>query len=178
MYGVRREDWHAYVRESPGPSSGRHGTSASSRRGFVSRSYRYPWALVAHHETAVGVDIERRDAVGDTDLAFARATCTPAELERLWRSSHASLVDLWSGKEALTKALGDALRYDPRRIDSPCEWGSWCDRASQPGILGEIRRRGSWGAARLHLGGEAGRECTGWVVWSLPEAPDLRECPM
>jgi len=169
--GARREDWHAYVRESPGPSSDRSGVPAGSCPGFVSRSYRYPWALVARHETAVGVDIERRDAVGDTDPAFARATCTPAELDRLWRSSHTSLADLWSGKEALTKALGDPLRYDPRRIDSPSEWGSWYGHPAQPGILGEVRRRGSWAAARLHLGGEAGRACTGWVVWRLPEAP-------
>lgn len=170
-YGVRQEDWHAYVRESPLLSAGPPEASASSCRRFVSRSYRYPWALVAHYETAVGVDIERRDAVGETDLAFARATCTPAELDRLCRSSHPSLVDLWSGKEALTKALGDPLRYDPRRIDSPCEWSSWRAIGPRPGILGQIRRRGSWAAAPLLLGGDAARECTAWVVWRLPEAP-------
>jgi hypothetical protein len=32
------------------------------------------------------------------------------------------LSSLWCSKEALSKALGDALRYDPSRLDSPMRW--------------------------------------------------------
>lgn len=168
--GVPRDEWHAYVRASWVPSGGLYGPSSGDRPGFVSRSYCYPWALVARHDAAVGVDIERRDAVGDRDVAFAEATCTPTELDRLRWGAWTSLVDLWSGKEALTKALGDALRYDPRRIDAPCGWGVWSGHVPQPGVIGGIRRRGAWAAARLDLSGEAAQECIGWIVWRLPQA--------
>jgi hypothetical protein len=49
---------------------------------------------------------------------------------------------LWSSKEALAKALGDAGDYDPRRLGSPMFWtggaaGRWRTRrlAVPPGYL-------------------------------------------
>jgi hypothetical protein len=85
----------------------------------VSRSYAFPYALVASHPEPVGVDIER---IEPCDEQFARSICTPAEAERAPWGTDEEIVSLWSGKEALAKALGDALRYDPRRLDSPIAW--------------------------------------------------------
>ena len=87
----------------------------------VSRSYRYPFALVACYSQPVGVDIERLEA-GDPE--FTASICTPQELralhDRLAQDGLSS--SLWCSKEALSKALGDALRYDPRRLPSPLLW--------------------------------------------------------
>ena len=88
---------------------------------FTVRSYRFPYALVAWHEAPVGVDLER---VERYPSGFAASVCTPTELPRYQGPSGdgESLTALWCGKEALAKALGDALRYDPRRLDSPVHW--------------------------------------------------------
>lgn len=84
---------------------------------YSSRSYRYPYALVARHREPVGVDLERRDAV---EPAFADLVLTPDERRHV--ANDADLIDWWCSKEALAKALGDPLRYDPRRLDSPIRW--------------------------------------------------------
>jgi phosphopantetheinyl transferase len=99
--------------------------------GRVSRSYAPPYALVAWHSHPVGVDIER---VAPCDEHFARSICTPEEAARAPWTQDREIIGLWSGKEALAKALGDALRYDPRRLDSPAAWadgrsGPWRARA-------------------------------------------------
>jgi len=97
---------------------------------YVARSYRYPFALCAWHSSPVGVDIERIEPCED---AFARSICTPSELpdlaDRLNRDLYVS--SLWCSKEALAKALGNAINYDPRRLDAPSRWpagrsGPWC----------------------------------------------------
>ncbi len=103
--------------------------SAHTGAQFTSRSYRFPFALVAAHGAAVGVDIER---VEPCDAAFADSIRTPAELSmagptREDRDRYFS--SLWSSKEALSKALGDALAYDPRRLEGP---GTWPDGRSGP----------------------------------------------
>ena len=89
--------------------------------GATSRSYRHPLALVAFHDAAVGVDIER---IEPCDAAFADTICTPAERAdpRCHQDPDRFLSNLWSSKEALSKALGDALDYDPRHLDSPLFW--------------------------------------------------------
>lgn len=92
----------------------------------ISRSYRAPFALVAWHEHPLGVDIEQVTA---TDRSFAESICTPAELTRFepLLDDDAFVSSLWCGKEALAKALGDAVAYDPRRLDSPHVWdGGTC----------------------------------------------------
>ncbi len=120
--------------------------SAEAGAPFTSRSYSFPFALVAWHSSAVGVDIER---VQPCDEVFGDSICTPAE-----RAAGAPPGDpghfftsLWSSKEALSKALGDALDYDPRRLEGP---GAWPDGRSGP-----------WRAARL----EVARDHVAWLCW-------------
>jgi phosphopantetheinyl transferase len=118
--------------------------AAARPAGGVSRSYCFPYALVAWHGDRVGVDIER---IAACDERFARSICTPAETELApWRSDE-EIVSLWSGKEALAKALGDALRYDPRRLDSPTGWAGGAS--------------GPWRARRVPV---PGGYCA-WVCW-------------
>jgi phosphopantetheinyl transferase len=63
------------------------------------------------------------------------------------RDPDAYVSSLWSSKEALAKALGDPLHYDPRRLESPMSW---------PG-----GRAGPWRAARLAT--PDGH--TAWLCW-------------
>lgn len=118
-------------------------------RTHVSRSYRYPYALVAGHDADVGVDVERIEPV---DRRFVVSIATPDERAALAAGEadddlSAWAAALWSGKEALAKALGDALAYDPRRLDSPLRW---------PG-----GRAGVWRAARVPVPADH----TGWLCW-------------
>lgn len=114
-------------------------TSSAPAGAFLSRSYRLPYALIARHDGPVGVDIER---VAPCAPGFAASISTPDELERRRSPTGASrpgndeeAISLWCSKEALAKALGDARRYDPRRLEAPLAW---------PG-----GRSGAWRAARL-----------------------------
>jgi hypothetical protein len=96
---------------------------------FTSRSYSFPFALVAAHSAAVGIDIER---VEPCDAAFANSIRTPAERAAAGppREDHDRyFTSLWSSKEALAKTLGDTVAYDPRRLEGP---GAWPDGRSGP----------------------------------------------
>jgi len=100
---------------------------------WVSRSYAFPYALIAWHDAPVGIDIER---IERCSMAFAEMVCTPSEMAFTPADGPVDdhLTGLWSSKEALAKALGDALRYDPRRLGSPMYWpegraGTWCTAA-------------------------------------------------
>jgi hypothetical protein len=108
------------------------GLSADTGAPFTSRSYSFPLALLAWHTAPVGCDIEH---VAPCDEAFADSIRTPEE-----RAAAAAreavpedadrdrcITSLWSSKEALAKALGDALDYDPRRLEGP---GAWPDGRS------------------------------------------------
>jgi hypothetical protein len=87
--------------------------------GAVSRSYCHPYALVGWHTEPIGVDVERVVACSPE---FARSISTPGErASARWNTDH-DIVSLWSSKEALSKALGNALDYDPRRLESPAGW--------------------------------------------------------
>ncbi len=92
----------------------------ASGAAFTSRSYRFPYALVACHTASVGVDIERIEPL---EPEFLASISTPEEIR-----THPSVPDcgyaasLWSSKEALAKALGNAVDYDPRRLGSPVYW--------------------------------------------------------
>jgi len=112
----------------------------------ASRSYRYPYALVSWHAHPVGIDIER---VEPCDPSFAASICTPAETVEWWSVSnpHEYFIALWSSKEALAKALGNALDYDPRRLQAPMLWPEG--------------RAGVWRAADLH----ATDDHVAWVCW-------------
>jgi len=112
--------------------------------GTVSRSYCHPYALVGWHAGPIGVDIER---VSTCPAEFSRAISTPAEEASHRWTTDRDLISLWSSKEALSKALGDALDYDPRRLESPASWpGGVC---------------GSWRTASLTA---PDRHCA-WVCW-------------
>lgn len=89
---------------------------------FVSRSYRYPFALVTWHTGPVGIDLERIEAC---EPGFAQSISTPAERSAAAHGGEPGdpyAISLWCGKEALSKALGDARGYDPRRLESPLRW--------------------------------------------------------
>jgi phosphopantetheinyl transferase len=119
----------------------------------TSRSYRYPYALVAWHTTQVGVDIER---IEPFDAEFLASISTPAERNIAPDEADppAFVSSLWCSKEALAKALGDALAYDPRRLDSPMFWPDG--------------QAGGWRASALPV--PAGHN--GWLCWRT--ASDLR----
>ena len=87
----------------------------------AARSYRFPWALLAWHDGPVGVDLE---LIGPAPRDFAESIATPAERVELAgrRDLDGWVTELWCSKEALAKALGDALAYDPRRLDAPMLW--------------------------------------------------------
>lgn len=124
------------------------GRSGELCAAHVSRSYSYPFALLALHDQPVGVDIEQVEAC---DEAFARSICTPEEVAGLGDVGEGDrdrrITSLWSSKEALAKALGDALDYDPRRLGSPAFWADG--------------RAGRWRAMPLPL--PAGH--VGWLCW-------------
>jgi len=117
---------------------------------YVSRSYRYPYALIGCHSEPVGIDIER---VSACDAAFADLICTPEERfdPALVIDPDGYLTSLWCAKEALSKALGDALRHTPSRLGSPARW--------------PLRRSGPWQAARLEIA--SGH--VAWVCWRSPQ---------
>lgn len=130
---------------SPPPSCDR--VQADQHTGFVSRSYRAPFALVAWHRWEVGVDIERVERPAE---GFGASIATPSELRVVGPEALEipSLVAcLWSGKEALAKALGDARDYDPRRLESPLLWPD--------GVCG------CWRAERL----DAPVGHVAWICW-------------
>jgi hypothetical protein len=133
-------------------------TDAAGAR-YAARSYRFPWAMVAWHARPVGIDLERIDPV---DRAFAESIVTPGERAEL--AAHDDeldtwVADLWSSKEALAKALGDAVLYDPRRLESPMRWpgfraGPWRALAVAgvpPGHVGWVCWEGSGGERRSGL---------------------------
>jgi hypothetical protein len=134
--------------------------TAALGRSHATRSYRFPYALVAAHDGPVGVDLERVEHV---DRAFAASIATPDELEALDAGEAgddlaAWAIALWSGKEALAKALGDALSYDPRRLPSPLRW---------PNL-----RAGAWRAVPLPVPARH----AGWLCWrTAGEDPHTQE---
>ncbi len=125
-------------------------SSAAADAPFCCRSYSFPLALVAWHTAPVGCDIER---IAPCEESFADSIRTPEERERADTAAlegtarDRAITSLWSSKEALAKALGDALAYDPRRLRSPVSWPD--------GIAGP------WRAKELELAGEQ----VAWVCW-------------
>jgi 4'-phosphopantetheinyl transferase superfamily len=96
----------------------------------------------------VGVDIER---VEEYDAALAWTICAPAEREALSSCDDELLTSLWCAKEALSKALGDALSYEPRRLEAPLLW---------PG-----GRAGPWRGERI----AAPAAHVAWLCWRDPQ---------
>lgn len=117
---------------------------------YTSRSYRHPFALLAWHSEPVGIDIER---IESADAAFAELICTPSERAEAARAGDhdAYLSSLWSSKEALSKALGDSLRYEPGQLESPMHW--------------PVGRAGAWRAQEL----AAPYGHVAWLCWRAHE---------
>jgi phosphopantetheinyl transferase len=113
--GVVFDAHHAGLNE-PGLRDWARTSAASASAAHTSRSYRYPYALVISHSTPVGVDIER---IEPFDQAFLESILTPSERWAGFSDAEPDrfVASLWSSKEALSKALGDTVRYDPRRLD-------------------------------------------------------------
>jgi phosphopantetheinyl transferase len=143
---VRLLDARAAGLDEAGLRTWARAQTAACGQPYVVRSYRYPYALVAWHSEPVGVDIER---IEPCDAAFAELILTPAERAdpMPFAEPDAHLTSLWCSKEALSKALGDALRYDPGRLDSPMRW---------PDL-----RSGPWRAAPLRTTPRH----TAWLCW-------------
>ena len=125
LSGLDQRELRAWARDRAG----------SATPAFSSRSYRYPYALVAWHDQPVGVDIERIEPF-DRDFLESIATPDERQLEAEREQLDEYIANLWCSKEALTKALGDAVQYDPRRLQSPMLWpggrsGPWRARALQ-----------------------------------------------
>ena len=114
------------------------------RAAYSSRSYRHPYALVACGSEPLGVDLER---VEPFDQVFLQSICTAEERKRRLSCDGSAIASLWCSKEALSKALGDALAYDPRRLGSPIFW---------PGGTS-----GPWRAVSLPVPGGY----VGWLCW-------------
>jgi len=138
--GLSDSGLRAWAREIGGSCGGAH----------VTRSYRFPYALVAWHVAPVGVDIERIELCTD---AFAHLVCTPAEHRHAAASREPDryLSSLWSSKEALTKALGEPLAYEPARLPSPLNW--------RGGVAGR------WRATQLPLPTVVAH--TAWLCWRM-----------
>lgn len=152
-------EWRVVDARSTGMDEGALRAWARAQRpaAHVSRSYRYPYCLIAWHDEPVGVDIER---IEPYDVAFAASICTPFERVDAERVAEAGawLASLWCSKEALSKALGAPLRYDPRRLESPIGW---------PG-----GRAGAWRARPL----EVVPGHVAWVCWRSPTR--VRDLPL
>jgi phosphopantetheinyl transferase len=123
----------------PGLRDWARAESSAACKPYSSHSYRFPYALVAWHDEPVGVDIERSEPVCE---GFLGSICTPSE-----HGLRVDPISLWCSKEALAKALGDALSYDPRRLESPIFWPQG--------------RSGPWQAAAL----AAPQGHRAWLCW-------------
>lgn len=151
---VRLLDARATGVDAPGLRAWARTVGAGLGRSDVTRSYRFPYGLVAAHDGPVGVDLERLEPVG---RAFAASIATPEERAALEAGEAgcdvaAWAIALWAGKEALAKALGDAVAYDPRRLPSPVRW---------PDL-----RAGAWRAARIPVP----EGFVAWLCWRAAAA--------
>ena len=153
--------------DGPGLRDFARSTAQNSGSVWTCRSYRYPYALVTAYDEVLGVDIEH---VTSCDAALADLICTPAE-----RGDPACVDDrdnylcsLWCAKEALAKALGDAMSYVPSRLGSPTRWPVAQTEVSELhdatlAAYGAPRHAGRWRAAPL--GTPEGY--VGWLCWSV-----------
>ena len=133
---------HVWLIESSSPEQTRDlaRSMAIPDHWLTSRSYRNQFGLVAANRSRVGVDIEVIDVSVTADAVLTRDEVQIAAGPLEWCA-------WWSAKEGLAKALGDARKYDPRRLESPALW--------------QFGRQGRWRAEQLDV--PTGH--VGWVVW-------------
>lgn len=111
-----------------------HAWGAHRPDGTHSRSYSDGYALVGWYRGRFGVDIARVTACDERLGASIR---TPRETAQGAGAEDRELISLWSGKEALARALGDGIAHDLRQLESPAGWpggrsGEWRARALVP----------------------------------------------
>jgi phosphopantetheinyl transferase len=123
--------------------------TAQATQSHASRSYCFPFALVALHGYPVGVDIER---VTTWTAAQLDSVLTPSERARRPEADDLWATSLWSSKEALTKAVGIPVDYDPRHVESPLSWPDFT--------------AGRWRASSLSVP----EDHVAWVCWQ-PRSP-------
>jgi len=123
-----------------------------------SRSHSGNFTIEIISNVRCGVDLEAaRDADESWSIEspmFQKAILAHAEYEQVLQSRHVMHPYLetliWSSKEALSKALGDATNYEPSQLASPL---TWPDGKSV-----------KWQALHLDLLTEAGEMFVVWVV--------------
>lgn len=145
--------------------------ACGSQYAHWSRSYCGNISLAAGWSSRVGVDISRTTPTNVKHFCehledFLDVTATPNEREMLASLAvedvPSAALDLWGAKEALTKALGNALDYNPAQISSPLMWSGGC--------------QGSWYARRISLPEEIVESDAqhgvfiGWIVFESTEA--------
>ena len=115
-----------------------------------SRSYSGDHAVIAGWRGRVGVDVETLDrpleptwSLLDEGFRSSMMTAQERELDLAvdGPSARHAAVSLWSSKEALAKALGTPLEWDPARLGGPALWpshevGRWRARFLDESLLG------------------------------------------
>ena len=114
-------------------------------------------AIAVHDSIEVGIDVEHRSSLGDPE-ALSAYICSPAELDG-WRAAGGPtpsvdlLARLWTGKEALLKAVGHGLAIRPNLVDLSASAAAGCGRVALPDrfapVPGEALR---WQALALGAG--------------------------
>ena len=125
---------------------------------FMSRTHCGAYTLEVRASAPCGVDMEFLFEKGEgwnIESATLQSTIlAPGELDALDLSQFSRHPDLatvvWTSKEALAKALGDAMEYDPTRLLSPAAWND------QPPV--------GWHADYLEVQVSSDRKLAIWVV--------------
>lgn len=123
-----------------------------------SRSHSGNFTIEIISNVRCGVDLEAARAADESwsieSPMFQKAILAHGEYEQVLQSRHVMHPYLetliWSSKEALSKALGDATNYEPSQLATPLTWTD-----------GKSAR---WQALHLDLLNETGEMFVVWVV--------------
>mgnify|MGYP000246338021 CR=1 FL=1 len=97
---------------------------------FFSRSYWADYSITVSNSQRCGIDMESSSSAqlnwSINNPIFQDSMLAPGELDRIKKSKYWKLPNLerniWSSKEALAKALGEAKNYQPNKLYSPILW--------------------------------------------------------
>ena len=140
--GIRLET-NAYGKPRLGPGSGAQGL-------YFNLSHSGDGLLIAFARCELGVDIQCR--VHPRTLVGLRASLSPREASILAAQADSAtaaeqVLDWWSRKEALVKAVGLGLSLDPRQIAVPTS--ATCLNVAVP-----VEGHGNWWLSSLSLGAD------------------------
>ena len=113
-------------------ATGHSQTDESWHLPFASKSHSRGLTVVLQSNHPCGVDLESLDSEIEpwlfADQRFQDFVLAPGEAQAIKASKYAEhgflATVVWSSKEALAKALGDARKYSPSRLRSPISWES------------------------------------------------------